>query len=68
MGWDLHIPDVFRAREFIKELREYEKSGSLPNFIVICLPNNHTSGTKAGMPTPAAHVADNDRAFGQIEG
>ncbi|HEU0037697.1 MAG TPA: bifunctional YncE family protein/alkaline phosphatase family protein [Verrucomicrobiae bacterium] len=66
VGWDLNIPDVFRAREFIKELREYEKSGSLPNFIVICLPNNHTSGTKAGMPTPAAHVADNDRAFGQI--
>ena len=66
VGWDLNIPDVFRAREFIKELREYEKSGSLPNFILICLPNNHTSGTKAGMPTPTAHVADNDRAFGQI--
>jgi len=66
VGWDLNIPDVFRAREFIKELREYEKSGSLPNFIVLCLPNNHTSGTKAGMPTPAAHVADNDFAFGQI--
>jgi YVTN family beta-propeller protein len=66
VGWDMNIPDVFRAREFIKELREYEKSGNLPNFIVICLPNNHTSGTKVGMPTPAAHVADNDLAFGQI--
>ena len=66
VGWDMNIPDVFRAREFIKELREYEKAGSLPNFIVICLPNDHTSGTKPGVPTPAAQVADNDLAFGQI--
>jgi DNA-binding beta-propeller fold protein YncE len=66
VGWDTDIPDGFRAREFIKELREYEKAGSLPNFIVICLPNDHTSGTKPGVPTPAAQVADNDLAFGQI--
>jgi len=66
VGWDLNIPDAFRAREFIKELREYEKAGRLPNLIVICLPNDHTSGTKAGLPTPAAQVADNDLAFGQI--
>jgi len=66
VGWDMDIPDVFRAREFIKELRAYEKAGSLPNFIVICLPNDHTSGTKAGAPTPAAQIADNDLAFGQI--
>lgn len=66
VGWDMDIPDVFRAREFIKELREYETAGSLPNFIVICLPNDHTSGTKPGVPTPAAQVADNDLAFGQI--
>lgn len=66
VGWDMNITDVFRAREFIKELRAYEKSGKLPNFIVICLPNDHTSGTKPGVPTPAAQVADNDLAFGQI--
>jgi YVTN family beta-propeller protein len=66
VGWDMDIPDVFRARELIKELREYERTGSLPNFIVICLPNDHTSGTKPGVPTPAAQVADNDLAFGQI--
>lgn len=66
VGWDMDIPDVFRAREFIKELREYEKAGELPNFIIICLPNNHTSGTRKGSPTPDAHVADNDLALGQI--
>ncbi len=66
VGWDMAIPDVFRAAQFIKELREYEKKGEFPNLAIICLPNDHTSGTKAGTPTPAAQVADNDLAFGQI--
>jgi YVTN family beta-propeller protein len=66
VGWDMDIPDAFRAAQFIKELHEYERSGKFPNLIIICLPNDHTSGTKAGSPTPAAHVADNDLAFGQI--
>jgi hypothetical protein len=66
VGWDMDIPDVFRAAQFIKELREYERSGRLPHLIIICLPNDHTSGTRAGAPTPAAQVADNDLAFGQI--
>jgi YVTN family beta-propeller protein len=66
VGWDMDIPDVFRAAQFIKELRAYERKGKFPNLIIICLPNDHTSGTKAGSPTPAAQVADNDLAFGQI--
>lgn len=66
VGWDMDVPDVFRAAEFIKDLREFEQKGEMPNFLLICLPNDHTSGTKAGAPTPAAQVADNDLAFGQI--
>jgi YVTN family beta-propeller protein len=66
VGWDMDVPDVFRAAEFIKDLNEFERTGNLPNFVIICLPNDHTSGTAAGSPTPAAHVADNDLAFGQI--
>ncbi len=66
VGWDMDIPDVFRAAQFIKELREYERRGTLPHLIIICLPNDHTSGTRYGAPTPAAQVADNDLAFGQI--
>jgi hypothetical protein len=62
----MDIPDAFRAAQFIKELHEYERSGKFPNLIIICLPDDHTSGTKAGSPTPAAQVADNDLAFGQI--
>jgi YVTN family beta-propeller protein len=66
VGWDMDIPDVFRAAQFIQELREYERTGKFPNLVIICLPNDHTSGTRAGSPTPAAQVADNDLAFGQI--
>ncbi len=66
VGWDLDVPDVFRASQFVRELRDFERTGSLPNLLIICLPNDHTSGTKAGAPTPAAQVADNDLAFGQI--
>ncbi|MGE5294981.1 MAG: bifunctional YncE family protein/alkaline phosphatase family protein, partial [Solirubrobacterales bacterium] len=66
VGWDMDIPDVFRAAQFLKEFREYERTGRFPNLVIICLPNDHTSGTRAGAPTPAAQVADNDLAFGQI--
>ena len=66
VGWDMDVPDVFRAAQFIKDLREFEQKGKMPNFILICLPNDHTSGTAADAPTPAAQVADNDLAFGQI--
>lgn len=66
VGWDMDIPDVFRAAQFIKELKEFERQGTFPNLVIICLPNDHTSGTAPGAPTPAAQVADNDLALGQI--
>ncbi|HXF10604.1 MAG TPA: bifunctional YncE family protein/alkaline phosphatase family protein, partial [Desulfuromonadaceae bacterium] len=66
VGWDMSIPDIFRAAQFIGELKQFEQTGNLPNLVIICLPNDHTSGTKAGSPTPAAQVADNDLAFGRI--
>ena len=66
VGWDLAVPDVFRAAQFIQELKRFEQTGDFPNLAIICLPNDHTSGTAAGSPTPAAQVADNDLAFGQI--
>jgi YVTN family beta-propeller protein len=66
VGWELDIPDLFRAAQFIKELHQFEERGTFPNLVIICLPNDHTSGTKARAPTPEAQVADNDLAFGQI--
>jgi YVTN family beta-propeller protein len=66
VAWDMEVPDVFRAAKFIAELKQYERDGNFPNLIIMSLPNDHTSGTKPGAPTPAAAVADNDLAFGQI--
>ena len=66
IGWDLQVPDVARAQRFIAELKGFEQKGVMPNLTIICLPNDHTSGTGAGSPTPAAQVADNDMAMGQI--
>ena len=66
VGWEMEVPDVFRAAQFIKDLRQFEQRGTFPNLTHICLPNDHTSGTKSGAPTPAAYVADNDLALAQI--
>ncbi len=66
VGWDLDVPDVYRASLFISDLKEFEARGEMPNLMVMDLPNDHTSGTDPGSPTPAAQVADNDLAFGQI--
>jgi hypothetical protein len=65
-GWDLNVPDVVRADEFIKELKQFETDGNFPNLSLLFLPNDHTGGTKAGSPAPATHVADNDLAFGRV--
>ncbi len=55
-----------RAAIFISELKDFERAGHYPNFTIVCLPNDHTSGTGPNSPTPAAQVADNDLALGQM--
>jgi len=66
VGWNMSVPDQVRADVVLRELAECEKRGSYPNLVIICLPNDHTSGTSRGCPTPAACMADNDLAFGRI--
>ena len=65
-GYDLDYPDVKRADRFIEELRRFEREGDMPRLQILRLPNDHTSGTAAGKPTPTAMVADNDLALGRI--
>lgn len=66
VGWSMEVPDQYRADFVIRELKQFEEKGTLPNLILICLPNDHTNGTSKGVPTPAAYLADNDLAFGRI--
>jgi len=65
---DHRIPDALRADAFIQELKAYEQmeGDQLPELMVMALPNDHTGGTRPGLPTPRAMVADNDLALGQI--
>src|SRR5262245_21408724 len=60
------VPDVVRAQIFLRHLAEWQRAGSMPNLVLIQLPSDHTGGTQEGYSTPAACVADNDLALGQI--
>ena len=66
VGWDMSVPDQYRADFVLRELAEYEAKGEFPQLVLICLPNDHTSGTSKNCPTPAACLADGDLAFGRI--
>lgn len=63
---NLVFSDQMRADVFIKEWKNYEANHSLPQLLLLSLPNDHTSGTSANWPTPNAMVADNDLAVGRI--
>ena len=54
--------------DFNHAVRSLESGGAdeLPNFSIVRLPNDHTSGFKAGMPTPQFAVADNDYSVGRL--
>jgi YVTN family beta-propeller protein len=62
----LLMPDVYRARLFLDELKDFEKKGEMPNLIYLTLPCDHSAGLSGGYPTPRAMAADNDLALGQI--
>ena len=65
---DHEFPDIMRAADFIRELKEYEgmEGDRLPELMIMALPNDHTAGMRPGSPTPRAMVADNDLALGRI--
>jgi DNA-binding beta-propeller fold protein YncE len=66
----LSFPDQLRVSEFLTRFNQWVadlKAGadSMPQFIMLRLPNDHTAGTRPGSPTPRASVADNDLAVGR---
>ena len=66
VGWDLDVSDQFRVDRFLEEFGRFQAAGDLPNLIILYLPQDHTIGTTAGTPTPAACQADNDLAMGRV--
>ncbi len=65
-GFDMDYSDQRRADRFLEQLKGFEQKGELPALIILRLPNDHTSGTRVGSPTPRAYVADNDLAVGRV--
>ena len=65
-SYDLKIRDQRRADVWLAEFAQWVQRGSMPRLQIMRLPNDHTSGGRADAPTPRAHVADNDLAFGRI--
>ncbi len=68
--FELLVPDQIRVNVFERHLAGWiadKKAGkdTMPNFVMLRLPNDHTAGTRPGQPTPKASVADNDLAVGR---
>jgi hypothetical protein len=69
--FEVSYPDQLRADEFLNEFNGFlaaRKSGNdtMPQFILLRLPNDHTAGGRKGAPRPTACVADNDLAVGRV--
>jgi hypothetical protein len=62
----IRVRDTDRADRFIAEFREMDRAGTVPNFMMMGLGENHTAGTTPGAFTPKASVASNDVAVGRI--
>jgi YVTN family beta-propeller protein len=58
--------DTEKAQVFLNELHAAEKTGDWPNFMVMALNEDHTSGMRAGGLSPTAEVASNDQAVGMV--
>ena len=65
-GWELRISDQYRVERFLEDLARMEAAHEFPSLAIVYLPQDHTSGAKAGEPTPRACVADNDLALGRL--
>jgi DNA-binding beta-propeller fold protein YncE len=65
-GFDLDYTDVERAKTFLADLAEFEKTGNLPRLLIMRMGNDHTSGTAAGKIAPLSAAADNDYALGML--
>jgi len=68
--FNLLVPDQIRVDIFLRHLKKWiadRAAGhdTMPDFVMLRLPDDHTYGTRPGGPTPQASVSDNDLAVGR---
>ena len=68
--FELMVPDQVRVDIFLRHLKEWvadkeQGKDTMPNFVMLRLPNDHTAGTRPGGPSPKSSLADNDLAVGR---
>ncbi len=68
--FNLLVPDQVRFAIFERHLKQWiadreQGRDTMPSFIQLRFPDDHTAGTTPGSPTPKASVADNDLAVGR---
>jgi DNA-binding beta-propeller fold protein YncE len=68
--FNLKIPDQIRVAVFLRHLKGWiadREAGkdTMPDFVMLRMPDDHTAGTVPGGPTPKSSVADNDLAIGR---
>jgi DNA-binding beta-propeller fold protein YncE len=68
--FNLMIPDQIRVAVFLRHFNKWvadRKAGhdTMPNFVLLRMPDDHTAGTRPGGPSPKSSVADNDLAIGR---
>jgi DNA-binding beta-propeller fold protein YncE len=69
--FNLLIPDQIRVNIFLLHLAKWKQQlaaghDTMPAYISLRLPNDHTYGTRPGGPSPKSSVADNDLAVGRV--
>lgn len=61
-GWNLNIPDQLRMDVFLREFEQFKQRGTMPDFCIAYLPQDHTGGPVSAR----SNVADNDLAVGRL--
>ncbi|MGO9945674.1 MAG: bifunctional YncE family protein/alkaline phosphatase family protein [Steroidobacteraceae bacterium] len=69
--FNVRVPDQIRVNIFLRHFGQWTLDraagrDTMPNFVLLRLPDDHTGGTTIGGPTPKSSVADNDLAVGRV--
>jgi len=69
-SFDTAFPDFYRTNEWLREFKQFEADGKMPNLVLLRVMEDHTGSFddpgKFGVNTPELQTADNDYAVGRI--